>query len=323
MKFGTFLYQTQPSSIASVARKAEELGYESLWIPEHIILPINYKSPYPYSKNGRMPAPPESPLHDPMLALAYAAAITSKIRLATGIYVLPIRNPITTAKAVASLDVLSGGRFIFGIGIGWLEEEFEGVGMNFKDRAARTREYVALMKEMWTKDDPVFHGKTTNIEGFRMNPKPVQKPHPPIWVGGESGPALRRTARIGDAWYPIGTNPQNPLDSLTRFKTQVARLRKMTVEAGRDPNAVGLSLRVTVFGETAPAQAGDGEHRLLAGPPAVVAADIRALRDMGVGCMDFGFGGDQRRSGPAAGGATADDVLAQMQRFRAEVLSLI
>jgi alkanesulfonate monooxygenase SsuD/methylene tetrahydromethanopterin reductase-like flavin-dependent oxidoreductase (luciferase family) len=140
----------------------------------------------------------------------------------------------------------------------------------------------------------------------------VQNPHPPIWVGGESGPALRRAARLGDAWYPIGTNPQNPLDSLSRFNTQAARLRKMVTEAGRNPKAVALSLRVTVFGETAPPQASDGEHRLFAGPPALLAADIRALRDMGVGCIDFGFGG-----------STADEVLATMQKFRAEVLPLV
>src|SRR4051794_20203423 len=113
MKFATFLYQTAPSSLGAIARKAEELNFESLWIPEHIVLPVEYKSPYPYSSSGRMPAPPETPLHDPMLALAFVAGITSKVRLATGIYVLPIRNAFTTAKAVASLDVLSGGRFIF------------------------------------------------------------------------------------------------------------------------------------------------------------------------------------------------------------------
>ena len=140
----------------------------------------------------------------------------------------------------------------------------------------------------------------------------MQKPHPPIWVGGESGPALRRAARSGDAWYPIGTNPQNPIDSLTRFKTQAARLSKMVTEAGRDPKSVGLSLRVTVFGETAPAQASDGEHRLFAGSPAQLAVDIRALRDVGVGCLDFGFGG-----------STADEVLAAMQKFRSEVLPLV
>src|SRR5262249_54268915 len=145
-----------------------------------------------------------------------------------------------------------------------------------------------------------------------FDPKPVQKPHPPIWVGGESGPALRRTARIGDAWYPIGTNPQNPLDSLTRFKTQTARLRKMITEAGRDPTTVSLSLGVTVFGESAPPQASDGEHRLFAGSPALMAADIKALRDLGVGCLDFGFGG-----------STADEVLEAMQKFKTDVLPLV
>src|SRR6202050_5172991 len=194
MKFATFLFQTSPSSIASVARKAEELGFESLWIPEHIILPVNYKSPYPYSSSGRMPAPPETPLHDPMLALAYTAAITSKIRLATGIFVLPIRNPFATPKAVASLDVLSGGRFIFGVGIGWLQEEFEAVGMNFKDRALRTREYIALMKELWTSDAPEYHGKTISVEGFKFMPKPAQKPHPPIVFGGNTDPPPTRAA---------------------------------------------------------------------------------------------------------------------------------
>ncbi len=226
MKYATFLYQTQPSSLAAVARKAEELGYESLWIPEHIILPVTYKSPYPYSSSGRMPAPPDTPLHDPMLALAYVAAITSRVRLATGIYVLPIRNAFTTAKAVASLDVLSGGRFIFGIGIGWLEEEFEAVGMNFKDRALRTREYVALMKELWTSDSPVFRGKTIAVEGFKFAPKPVQKPHPPLVFGGHTEPSLRRAARLGDGWYGIG-------ESLDEVRAVIARLREHERQQGR------------------------------------------------------------------------------------------
>jgi len=284
MKFGTFLYQTQPSSIASVARKAEELGYESLWIPEHIILPINYKSPYPYSKNGRMPAPPESPLHDPMLALAYAAAITSKIRLATGIYVLPIRNPVTTAKAVASLDVLSGGRFIFGIGIGWLEEEFEGVGMNFKDRAARTREYVALLKELWTKDDPVFHGKTTNLEGFRMNPKPVQKPHPPIVFGGHTEPALKRTAQLGNGWYGIG-------EQMAEVDRVIQRLHELERERQRT-----TPLEITI----APRFGGS-----------VTVDQVKQLHEMGVDRVIL-----------AAAPATRDH-LAGMERFRDEVIAKI
>src|SRR5215813_13383368 len=203
MKFGTFMMQTQPSGLSAIARKAEELGFESLWIPEHIILPVEYKSPYPYSSTGRMPAPPQTPLHDPLIALAYVAGMTSTIKLATGVFVLPIRNPFTTAKAVASLDVLSGGRFIFGVGIGWLEEEFAALGMDFKDRARRTREYLALMKELWTSVDPVYHGQTVSVAGFKFMPKPAQRPHPPIVFGGDTAPSLKRAARLGDGWYGI------------------------------------------------------------------------------------------------------------------------
>jgi probable F420-dependent oxidoreductase len=235
MKFGTFLFQTQGSSLAAIARKAEELGFESLWIPEHILLPVTYRSRYPYSASGRMPAPPETPLHDPMLALAYVAGITSKIRLATGIFVVPLRNPFATAKAVASLDVLSGGRFIFGVGIGWLEEEFEGVGMSFKDRALRTREYIALMKELWSKSEPQYRGRTVGIEGFKCEPKPVQKPHPPIVLGGHTEPSLRRAAQIGDGWYGIA-------DDMAQTRAVIARLREHERASNR---ATALELTVS------------------------------------------------------------------------------
>ncbi len=218
MKFGTFLFQTQGSSLAAIARRAEELGFESLWIPEHILLPVTSKSRYPYSASGRLPAPPETPLHDPMLALAYVAGITSKIRLATGIFVVPLRNPFATAKAVASLDVLSGGRFVFGVGIGWLEEEFDAVGMNFKDRALRTREYIALMKELWSKSEPAYRGRTIGIGGFKFEPKPVQKPHPPIVFGGHTEPSLKRAAQLGDGWYGIA-------DDMKEIRAVISRLR--------------------------------------------------------------------------------------------------
>ena len=281
MKYGTFLFQTAPSSITSIARKAEELGFESLWIPEHIILPVKYKSPYPYSSSGRMPAPPETPLHDPMLVLAYTAALTSKIRLATGIFVLPIRNAFTTAKAVASLDVLSGGRFIFGIGIGWLEEEFAAVGMNFKDRALRTREYLELMKELWSKDDPVYRGKTVSVEGYRFNPKPVQKPHPPLVFGGHTEPSLKRAARLGDGWYGIGEN-------LDEVASVIKRLREHEKTLGRSK-----PLELTVaprFG----------------GP--ITVDQVKRLREMGVDRVLL------------AGAATRDQIV-QMERFRDDVMA--
>jgi probable F420-dependent oxidoreductase len=281
MKFGTFLFQTQPSSLAAVARKAEELDFESLWIPEHIILPITYKSPYPYSSSGRMPAPPETPLHDPMLALAFVAGITSKVKLATGIYVLPIRNPFTTAKAVASLDVLSGGRFIFGVGIGWLEEEFGAVGMNFKDRAMRTREYVELMKELFTRNDPVYKGKSVSIEGFRFMPKPVQKPHPPFVFGGHAEPSLKRAARLGDGWYGIAESIAEMRGVIERLRGHEAALNRRT------PLELTISPRL--------------------GEPLGV-EHVRQFADMGVARIILG-----------AGPATRDQIAA-MERLRADVM---
>ena len=276
MKFGTFLYQTSANGIAAVARKAEECGFESLWIPEHIMLPVTYKSPYPYSSSGRMGAPPETPLHDPMLALAYVAGITSRIRLATGVFVLPIRNAFTTAKAVASLDVLSNGRFIFGVGIGWLEEEFAAVGMNFKDRALRTREYIALMKQMWTSDSPEYHGKTVAIEGFKFMPKPAQKPHPPIVFGGNTEPSLKRAAKLGDGWYGIA-------ESVEQIGATIKRLREHERAAGR---TVPLELTVSRLREQLkPEQIGQfaeiGVSRIIVGPGATTREHIASMEKFG------------------------------------------
>jgi probable F420-dependent oxidoreductase len=237
MKFGTFITSVKPEKIATHVRAAEGLGYESAWIGEHLIVPVASESKYPYSPDGRFPAPSDVPFHDPMLALTYAAALTSKIRLATGIFVVPLRNAFTTAKAVASLDVLSGGRLIFGIGVGWWEEEFATVGALFKDRALRTREYLELMKELWTSDQPVYHGQTVAVEGVRFYPKPIQKPYPPIVVGGTSEIALKRTVRYGDGWYGIAK-------SLDEGRSLIGRLRELERSANRArPVEITLSLR--------------------------------------------------------------------------------
>jgi len=237
MKFGTFITNLRPERIVTNIRKAEEVGMESAWIGEHIIMPVRSESKYPYSADGRFPAPADVPFHDPLLALAYAAAVTSKIKLATGIYVVPIRNHITTAKAIASLDVLSNGRVIFGIGVGWWAEEFAVVGAPFKDRALRTREFIELMKALWTQDDPVYHGKTVSVEGVKFSPKPVQKPHPPVVVGGTSELALKRSARYGDGWYGIAK-------TLDDARTLIGRLREQEKAFPRTkPVEITLSLR--------------------------------------------------------------------------------
>jgi probable F420-dependent oxidoreductase len=237
MKFGTFITSVNPDRIATHVRAAEELGFESAWVGEHLIMPTVSKSKYPYSPDGRFPAPLDVPFHDPMLALTYAAALTSKIRLATGIFVVPLRNAIATAKSVASLDVLSRGRVIFGVGVGWWAEEFAKVGAPFDDRALRTREYLELMKELWTSDEPVYRGKTIAVEGVRFYPKPVQKPHPPIVVGGTSELAFKRTVRYGDGWYGVAK-------TLEEARGQIARLRELERAANRaHPVEITLSLR--------------------------------------------------------------------------------
>ena len=291
----------------------EAMGFDYATFSDHVVIPTEIAAEYPYSASGEFPAGARAERHEQLTQVAWIAAKTTRLRLVTSVMVVPHRPAVLTAKILSTIDVLSGGRLTLGIGAGWMREEFEAIAApDFGARGTVTDEYVRAFIELWTADVPGFDGKHVRFSNIRLEPKPVQKPHPPIWVGGESGPALRRTARLGDAWYPIGTNPQNPLDSLKRFRTQVDRLRRMTAEAGRDPRAVGLTLRCTAFGETVPPQAGDGEHRLFAGAPAVIAADIRALRDMGVGCLDFNFGGP-----------TADEVLARMQKFRAEILSLV
>ncbi|HEY2663787.1 MAG TPA: LLM class F420-dependent oxidoreductase, partial [Candidatus Binataceae bacterium] len=263
-------------------KKAEELGYESLWIPEHILMPIEYKSRYPYA-NGRLAATPETPLHDPMLALAYVAAVTTRIKLATGVFVVPLRNPYTTAKAVASLDTLSGGRFIFGIGIGWLEEEFAAVGMNFEQRAARAREYVALMKEIWTQDTPRFEGKTQKLlPTFKCYPHPVQKPYPPLVFGGNTEASYKRAAQLGDGWYGIAEN-------IDATATVIARLREHERNEKRDkPLEITLAPR-------------------LAGQPSL--SDIKRLKEIGADRLII-----------AAGMGTKDSLTA-MERFRDQVIA--
>jgi len=173
MKFGTFITRQRGDAIAADVVHAERLGFESAWIAEHLIMPVHQTSAYPYTPDGRFLVSPDAPFHDPLLVLAYVAALTTKIRLATGIFVVPLRNAFTTAKAIATLDQLSQGRVVFGVGIGWLKEEFEAVGMKFEDRALRTREYLELMIELWSKSDPLYQGKTVSTQGMKFMPKTV------------------------------------------------------------------------------------------------------------------------------------------------------
>lgn len=191
----------RPEVIRAVALAAEAHGFANLWSGEHVVLVDSPASPYPYSADRRIAVPADADWLDPLLALTYAAAVTSRIGLATGVLLLPEHNPVLSAKQAATLDVLSGGRFTLGVGIGWSAEEFAALGVPFARRGHRAAEYVAAMRALWSDDVASFHGEFARFDGIRVNPKPVRGRRIPIVVGGNSDKALSRVAAFGDGWY--------------------------------------------------------------------------------------------------------------------------
>lgn len=235
MHYGISMFSTdyaiRPDELA---REAEARGFESLWMPEHTHIPASRRSPWP--GGGDLP---EEYWHtyDPFVALTAAAMATTRLRVATGICLLIERDPITTAKEVASLDMLSNGRFIFGIGGGWNAEEMENHGTDFKKRWRVLRERVLAMKEIWTQDEAEFHGEFVNFDKIWSYPKPVQKPHPPIFMGGDGPTTFDRVVEFCDGWAPIGFRLKN-------LSEKMADLKRRAEAAGRDPG----SISVTIYG---------------------------------------------------------------------------
>ncbi|HEV3225727.1 MAG TPA: LLM class F420-dependent oxidoreductase [Acidimicrobiales bacterium] len=221
MKVGAFVpigtLNANPDFVRHVGPALEERGFESLWVAEHVVLFDDYASQYPYSDTGRFPGGGDSGLLEPLTALAYVAATTTTLRLGTGICLVGQRNPVYTAKQVADVDVLSGGRVDFGIGIGWLREEFDAVAMPFDHRGARSDEHLEVMKRLWVDDPSSYDGRYYQLPECRMYPKPVQQPHPPIHVGGESDGALRRAARFGQGWFGFNRQPEQVPEALERL----------------------------------------------------------------------------------------------------------
>ncbi len=276
-----------PATMARLAREGEALGYDYLTLTDHVVLPDMKVPGYPYSESGEFYGADPAVRQEQLVALAWIAAQTTRIRLVSAVLVVPHRPAVLTAKMLATIDVLSGGRLVVGVGAGWLQGEFDALGTPpFAERGAVTDEYLLAFRALWGEERPRFEGKYVRFDNIVLAPKPVQKPLP-IWVGGESPPALRRAARIGDAWYPIGTNRQHPLDSLPRLKAGIDRLRKLVGKAGRDPGSVAVVYRVKRIGTAVPAKASDGERRLFSGSDAEIVADVRAMREIGVSGVDF------------------------------------
>ena len=223
---------TDSVDVAVLAQKAESLGFESFWLPEHTIVPVHSTSRYGGTPDGSIPSS-MSDSGDPLIGLASASAVTQRIKLGTAISLVPEHNPLLQAKQIATLDRLSNGRFIFGIGAGWLLEETEIMGGDFEHRWGQTREAILAMKELWTQDEAEFHGKYYDFPPVRCNPKPVQKPHPPVFLGGLAPNVFKRIAAWGDGWMPVRVTPE-------QIKKGRATLDELAEAAGRDPKSIRL-----------------------------------------------------------------------------------
>ena len=238
MDIGISTFPTDYSiDIAKLAQRAEEYGFESLWVPEHSILPVNTESPWPGSPDGRIPKV-YADIVDPFIALSRASAVTTKLKLGTGICLVPERNPLLLAKEVATLDMYSQGRFLFGIGAGWLREETEIMGGDFAHRWSQTRESILAMKELWTTVGSEYHGKYYDFPPVYSFPRSVQKPHPPVFLGGMAKNVFKRIIDYGDGWMPNRVVPED-------VQKGRATLDELAEAAGRDPK----SIIVSVFGQ--------------------------------------------------------------------------
>ncbi|HYE93400.1 MAG TPA: LLM class F420-dependent oxidoreductase [Terriglobales bacterium] len=268
MRFGLFSINAyaaaEPRTLARVARAAEAAGFDSLWGGEHVVLPDPQAPPSPMA--------PTDHILDPLIALTYAAAVTTRVNLGTGIIILPQRNPVVLAKELASLDVLSGGRLIVGIGVGYLEPEFRAIGAPFEDRGAVTDEYLGAMRVLWSAAKPAYRGRFVSFGDIQAHPQPVQRPHPPVVVGGRSAPAFRRAVQYGNGWYGFGMNVDATKRALDGLRAAAGRGAR-PAELGELDISITPGRRVPVDRATAEDYAALGVHRLILMPPASLDAD--------------------------------------------------
>jgi len=286
MDFGLHL----PASSANVkaeelirfAQQAEALGFYCLTVADHVIVPRDISVPYPYTIDGKYPG---TGYHlETLTTMSFLAGATKRIRFATSVMIAPYRNPIVTAKMLASLDVLSNGRVIVGLGVGWMKEEFENLkAPPYEDRGKVTDEYIKAFRELWTSDNPSFNGKYCNFSNIVFLPKPVQKPAIPIWIGGHSKQALRRAGELGDGWHPIGGVPTIPLEP-EDVKKDLETLSGYAVKAGRDPKTIRVALKGSLFDKEKKIK---GRRRRFMGTAEEIATDIRDYRAAGVDTMIF------------------------------------
>ena len=299
--------------LQAMAERGEALGFTHLAVPDHIVVPLDIESKYPYSSTGAFPGQESGDCLEQLAVMAFLAGITSRAMLLTSVMVVPHRGAVLSAKSFATIDQLSNGRVIAGCGVGWLEEEFVAIGAPpFPARGRVTDEYLEAFKILWTAREPRYAGEFVAFDNVSFLPQPVQKPHPPIWIGGESGPALRRTAKYGDAWFPIGANPRHPLNTTARLEKATTRLRQLTEEAGREPRDVTLTYWANWPHDTGEVKLESGERHLFTGTSAQIVEDVQALQAMGFEHLLFNFQRGELDRSLDSMQAFVDDVLTQI-----------
>lgn len=301
MKYGVILPNVGPlahiDSLAHIAHAAEELGYHGVFLSDHIAIPTELRSAYPYRSDGRFPLTASDRILEPVTTLAYLAAMTAGVQLGFSVLVLPYRHPVLNAKMLGTLDVISNGRLIVGAGVGWMEEEFAALGAKYDARGEVTDEHIALLKAFWTNPEPDVSGAHYSVCGLGMAPMPASRPHPPIWTGGISQPALRRAANLADGWHGVR---QSPAD-VARVAARIAELRSSRGD-GIDGFTMSLRAGLDIIDEPF----GGTSRTPLRGSPGQVADDLAEYQASGL---------DYLVVEPRA--ATPDQLVEQLERFAA------
>lgn len=295
MRLGIFLPQAgglaTPAALRDVAQAAEGLGFDGVWAGDHLVLPLGQREPYPFNPAGQFPVSAGQPWLAPFTLLAYLAGQTARIGLGISVCILPYRHPIENAKLAADLDVLSGGRFRFGVGAGWWAEEFQALGVPFAERGARTDEQLEAIGRLWRESEPAFAGHYYAFPPVALEPKPVQQPRPPLWVGGNAFAAARRAGRYADAWHPavFGTPPE-------RAAAGLAAARVAAEAVGRDPDAVTLAMWMPAALTDGAGDAAPGwESGTVIGTPAQLTDTLRAYASVGATDTVLVMGGSPAR----------------------------
>jgi probable F420-dependent oxidoreductase len=290
MKFGLMVMARGAGGngpgLSAMARAAEKGGLDLLAFNDHVIVPGGISSKYPYSDDGTWPGAAVGECLEMLTVAGFLSAATETIGLLTSVMVVPYRPAVLTAKMLATVDVLSGGRLTIGCGAGWMREEFEVLGLPpFADRGRVTDEYIEAFKTLWTEENPAMAGQHVRFDNVMFEPKPIQKPHPPIWIGGEGGAAIRRAARLGDGWYPSNHNPAHPLDTPERYAQGAALLDQAAEKAGRDGGDIHRAY--LSFHPVNGKVRDGGERPVLTGPPEAIRDDIGQFAELGVETMIF------------------------------------